>query len=157
MYVPTKIRGQFTNLRRLLARISIRPLHNLLEPVPLRALPGVPGDEGHQRTDPEEVQETGVDLAGGVQAAGSNQTPDDRGRVYRSALRAGESIGLVVCADLVNVTEHPLWEMLVTALYNVRVTYACDADLRQSSQNLAEISQSNHHVREDSLLRWPAR
>lgn len=52
-----------------------RPVH-ILQPVLFGVLPGDVCHDRHQRSDPEEVQQSAVDLSGAVQSPRADETPD---------------------------------------------------------------------------------
>lgn len=53
------------------------------------------------------MQEAAVNFVERVDAGGSDSTPDYGGGEEGSAVGAGEAVGLIVIADVVNVAEHP--------------------------------------------------
>ena len=83
-----------------------RPV-DLAPEVVARLLPDGPGEDGHQRADPEEMQQGGIDLAGGVEARGADEAPDHARRPHRAAVRAREAAALVRRADVADIVEHP--------------------------------------------------
>lgn len=59
------------------------------------------------KSDPEEVQETRVNGANGVETGGPDETPDDRRRENGATVGAGEAVGLLLGANTVDIAEHP--------------------------------------------------
>lgn len=82
------------------------------------------------------MQQTGIDLAGTVEAARPNEAPDDGGRICRASVRAGEVVGLILRADFINVAKHP----------------GRDADLRQSTEDSCAALREEDHPRRDFVI-----
>ena len=80
-----------------------RPIH-LFPIIFLRILPQRPGDNRRNGTNPEEMVQGGIDLAGRVQSTGSYQSPDHAAAIHGSTIGAGEIIRLIEAANIVDVS-----------------------------------------------------
>lgn len=64
--------------------------------------------DGCEDTDDPEIKQTGVDLPGAEDTAGSDEAPDDAGVEEDACLWASEMIGLPPRADVSDATEGPI-------------------------------------------------